>query len=266
MKGYTNIPYVRQAAELMMYPEKYEPDYATKDLAFHGRVYHLENRYWSIDQLLNELPVKNILELSSGFSFRGLDMVKRKDVYYIDTDLLEMTATKQRLINEIPDANSNWKGKLELLPLNALDETRLHEVVNRFPPGEIAIVNEGLLMYLEEHEKKKLCRTIHSVLKERGGCWITADVYVQRKMNQVRLNDEFQKFADQHRVEEKKFASFSSAREFFREAGFTVEKVAKVDQSKITSRKYLLKKVSFWQMLRYLLMGKIQATWRLRTT
>src|SRR4051812_26501287 len=86
MKGLTNIPYARRAAELMVDPEKYVPDFSQHESAYWARVVHFEYRYWSIDLLLNELPIKNVLELSSGFSFRGLAAVKQHDLHYIDTD------------------------------------------------------------------------------------------------------------------------------------------------------------------------------------
>jgi hypothetical protein len=41
------------------------------------------------------LPIKNILELSSGFSFRGLETTKQKGFYYIGTDLPDVIATKK---------------------------------------------------------------------------------------------------------------------------------------------------------------------------
>jgi hypothetical protein len=78
LKGLTNIPFARKAAELMMHPDKYEPDFDNKDFGFWTRVVHFEYRYSSVNQLLSALPVKNVLELSSGFSFRGLDMVRQK--------------------------------------------------------------------------------------------------------------------------------------------------------------------------------------------
>src|SRR5665213_2095041 len=94
MKGLTDIPFARQAAELMMKPAKYFPDFSNKQFGFWARVAHFENRYLSIGPLLSELPVKNILELSSGFSFRGLELVKEKNVHYIDTDLPEIIEKK----------------------------------------------------------------------------------------------------------------------------------------------------------------------------
>src|SRR2546423_6550940 len=83
LKGHTDIPFARKAAELVEYPEKFTPDFGNKDLSFWGRILHFEYRYKSIDLLLSDLPVKNILELSSGFSFRGLELTKQKDVYYV---------------------------------------------------------------------------------------------------------------------------------------------------------------------------------------
>ncbi|MGN6568915.1 MAG: hypothetical protein ACTHJ0_13225, partial [Flavipsychrobacter sp.] len=85
LKGHTDIPFARQAAELISRPEKYEPDFDKKDFGFWARVLHFEMRYQSINNLLADLQVKNILELSSGFSFRSLQTAVENDVYYIDT-------------------------------------------------------------------------------------------------------------------------------------------------------------------------------------
>jgi hypothetical protein len=79
MKGHTDIPYARRAAELIMYPDKICPDFSNKNMAFWARVLHFEKRYRTIDQLLDDLPVKNILELSSGFSFRSLETIRKKE-------------------------------------------------------------------------------------------------------------------------------------------------------------------------------------------
>src|ERR1700723_1177431 len=76
LKGFTEIPFARQAAELILYPKKYVADIANMDFPFKARLMHFESRYRSIDQLLEGLDVPNVLELSSGFSFRGLDLIR----------------------------------------------------------------------------------------------------------------------------------------------------------------------------------------------
>jgi O-methyltransferase involved in polyketide biosynthesis len=266
MKGHTNIPFARQTAELIKYPEKYIPDFNNKDMTFWARLVHFENRYWSIDQLLADLPVKNILELSSGFSFRGLETSNRKGFYYIDTDLPDLIETKKEFITALKKDNFNSEGELEILPLNALDEDEFRKVVTRFPKGEIAIVNEGLLMYLDTNEKEKLCKIIYDRLKERGGYWITADIYLKNKMKKLELkvDDKTQEFFEQHNIEENRFESFEEAEIFFKRMGFVIDKEANIDRAQLSSIKYLPKNSTMDQLSKLKSAGKIQATWRLR--
>lgn len=266
MKGYTNIPFSRRTAELIESPKKYNPDFNKKDTTFWARVVHFENRYWSIDQLLVDLPVKNIIELASGFSFRGLETMKQKGYYYIDTDLPDMIETKKEFINVLNKEHSYTESRLELLPLNALDEIQFHEIVNRLPDGEIAIINEGLLMYLDLNEKEKLCNIIHKLLKERGGYWITADIYIKNKQEKLNLkiDNKTKAFFEQHNIEDNKFESFESAEAFFKKMGFKIDKEAKIKRSKLSSMKYFLKNTSLIKLFKFQKAGKIQATWRLR--
>lgn len=266
MKGHTNIPFARQTAELIVFPEKYNPDFTKKDMTFWARTLHFENRYWSIDQLLSDLPVKNILELSSGFSFRGLETVKQKGFHYIDTDLPDVVEMKKKFITALKNDSINIKGKLELIPLNALDENQFHEIVNRFPEGEIAIVNEGLLMYLDTNEKEKLCSIIREILKERGGYWITADIYIKNKKENLNLkiDKKTKEFFEQHSIEDKKFENFEDAEAFFTRMGFQIDKEADVKRSGLSSLKYLLKSATLKQLFEFRKAGKTQASWRLR--
>ena len=176
MKGYTRLPFASQVAALAIRPERFDPDFQNKDFMFWTRVFHFEVRYKSIDALLQDLSIKNILELSSGFSFRGLDKIINHDVHFIDTDLSAIIEEKKEMLNELLTGIPKPKGKLELLPLNALDEKAFISVVHRFTPGPVAIITSGLLVHLNEEEKRKLCRIIHSILKERGGYWTPADI------------------------------------------------------------------------------------------
>lgn len=223
-------------------------------------------RYQSINNLLTDLQVKNILELSSGFSFRSLQTALEKEVYYIDTDLLDLINTKKRLVDELKTNASTLKGKLEIVPLNALDKEKFNEITNHFPPGELAIINEGLLMYLDMDEKKKLCSIIRQALQERGGYWITADIYVRLSQNfpQLQINDKLQQFFEQHKIEENKFDSFEAAKAFFEERGFVVDKVAQIDHTKLSALKYFMESTSNEQLEKISKSGNMQETWRLK--
>jgi O-methyltransferase involved in polyketide biosynthesis len=265
MKGYTNIPYARQMAALIQGPEPFDLNFDDKDFWFWIRVMHFESRYWSIDQLLKETDNKNILELSSGYSLRGLEMCTREAVHYIDTDLPEVISTKQQMINQLP--HDNRKGNLELVPLNAMDAAAFNNVVVRFANGPVTIVNEGLLMYLDQEEKKQLCQTIYNLLKERGGCWITADVYIKRspEMQQAMPHTRGEAaFFEQHNIEDNKFESYQAAETFFKEQGFEIVKEATPNFQELSVLPHLLNTMPPEIRNSKTPPPKIQATWMLK--
>lgn len=251
LKGHTTIPYARETAELMLQPEKYNAGYPPDDIVTKVRMLHFEERYKTIDNLLEAEDVKNILELSSGFSFRGLDVTARKNVHYIDTDLPGLTATKQQLVDALKEKTGTGTiGKLEILPLNALDRDQFMATVNRFEEGPVAIVNEGLLMYLGTEEKEKLFSTIHDVLKQRGGCWITGDAY-QRPSQEFRdqaknfnpNGDKTSDFFEQHNIYDNMFDSFEQAEALFNRMGLYIDKVAQIDTLSLSTIQYFSKEI-----------------------
>lgn len=267
LKGYTNIPYAREMAALMPGAEVFDLDFGTKDLWFWLRVVHFELRYWSIDQLLQQAGNTNVLELSSGYSFRGLALcAKAEGIHYIDTDLPDVVATKRDLMAQLQLGN-NLQSPFELLPLNALDEPAFRGVVEEFGDGPLSIVNEGLLMYLNPEEKVRLCQTIHAVLKQRGGCWITADIYVKRP-DEIRMeipqSEGERRFFAQHHIEENKFDSYEAAQAFFAEQGFEVVAEAVPDYQGLSVLPQLLAVLPAEARNRPEPPPKVQATWMLR--
>ena len=155
---------------------------------------------------------------------------------------------------------------MEVLPLNVLDEKNFHEIIGHFPEGEVAIVNEGLLTYLDKQEKIKLCSIIHDILIERGGYWITADIGLKNKDAELGLkfNDDIKKFNEQQKTEENSFESFKEAEMFFKERGFVIDKEANVKYSEMSSFKYLVKSMTLRKLFKIRKGGKIRATWRLK--
>jgi O-methyltransferase involved in polyketide biosynthesis len=266
MKSYTNIPYAKEVAALMQGPEVFGLDFENKDLFFWIRVMHFESRYWSIDQLLQGVEHKNILELSSGYSLRGLDMCNKEAVHYIDTDLPEVITVKQQMMEQLKLGNG-LKGRLDLLPLNALDRHAFNTITNQFAEGPVTVVNEGLLMYLSTDEKKQLCKTVHDLLKKRGGYWITADIYAKLAPE---IRDAMPKssseaaFHEQHRIEENKFDSYEAAEAFFNEQGFELVKKASIDVKTLSVIPHLLKVLPPEARDGKREPPKIQETWLLR--
>jgi O-methyltransferase involved in polyketide biosynthesis len=246
MKGYTSIPYARQTAEILLRPKEFEPDFSKCDFTFLARMNHFEYRYRTITQLLEKYPVNNIIELSSGFSFRGLDFASRKNVTYIDTDLPDFIPAKKEILNELLIGHLPLQGNLDLLPLNALDKKMFLETINRFPAGEIAIVNEGLLMYLNEAEQEKLFVMISEILKSRGGYWITADIYLKGIGDKlpVKLDNHTQQFLDTHNVEENKFESYEAAERLLNKCGLKIKEKTSVDISELSTFRHLMDRMT----------------------
>ena len=157
-------------------------------------------------------------------------------------------------------------GALQLMALNALDEAQFEEVLSHFPEGPVVIVNEGLLMYLNVEEKTRLCSIIHKILKQRGGYWITADVYIKNPAgnNGLHFDDKFQQFLDKHNIEENKFDSLEVAEIFFRKNGFVIDKEAEPDYSNVSALPYIMKTVSQERLMEMSKIGKIHSSWRLK--
>lgn len=282
MKSLTSIPYAREAAALLPQQEKITPDLAGLQQVHWNRILHFENRYWSIDQLMAGLPATNILELSSGFSFRGLALSRERTVYYIDTDLPAVIAGKQRFVDAliggapaaigaadpaIAGPIAPPPGHYELQPLNVLDAAAFDAIVERFPAGELTIVNEGLLMYLNLQEKEQLCQNIRNILLRRGGCWITADIYIKKLEGEpLDTSDSFQRWTDLHNIEKKKFSDFQTAEDFFSRMGFVIDAEAKPDYSRLSALEHLRRAAGpeAIDRLRGERRKRQHATWRLK--
>lgn len=267
VKGHTGIPYARELAEKIAFPEKYEADCSSEDFSFLATVMHFENRYSAINQLLNDLPISNMLELASGYSFRGLQLAhERADLHFIDTDLPEIIGIKSLFINQHNPAIRSMNGSYELLSLNALDAGQFNAVSDLFPQGELAVINEGLLVYFTLEEKIRLCSIIHRILTDRGGCWINADIYIKPKLTLTdqQCKEPYIKFMLEHHVFDQMFESYEQAEDFFRQQGFMLEREAKPDYQQLSGIHQLIHTGTAEQLRELQLTGKIRATWQLR--
>lgn len=59
LKGHTTLPFVRKTAELVILPEKYDAGNPPDDIITKVRMLHFEERYKTIDSLLEAGDVKN---------------------------------------------------------------------------------------------------------------------------------------------------------------------------------------------------------------
>lgn len=224
MRAQAGLPFARQAAELVLGAEGIAAEIARLSAVAGAelRRRHFEERYRSIDALLADAAATRVLEIAGGLSFRGLALAQRQPVVYVDTDLPAMAETKAGLVAAL-DAGP-LVGELRVRALEALDPAAFRAAVAELPEGEIAIVNEGLLMYLDAEEKRRLAGNIRDALVARGGVWITADIYLRGRDPRIGQDDRLRAFLAAHRVEDQKFDSREAAEAFFTEAGFAIQR------------------------------------------
>lgn len=223
MKAASSIPFSKEAAALL-WGDTVPSDLADATLVAgaRSRLRHFESRYRSLDILLHESRCKRVLEIGAGLSFRGLDLARRSDTFYVDSDLPEIVALKTDLVAQLhPEP---LIGTLQLRSLDALDRAAFDAVVDGIPSGPLAIANEGLLAYLGDDEKARLAANVHRALCARGGIWLTADVYIRHPKGAAPTvgYGRSRKFLEQHRIEENKFADWAAAERFFESHGFSV--------------------------------------------
>jgi O-methyltransferase involved in polyketide biosynthesis len=221
VKAQTTLPYARAAAELVFGADAVAKAgaEAAANPAVLGRQRHFELRARSIDDALRICDATRVLELAAGLSLRGLAAAEQEGVVYVDTDLPGMATTKTALLAQLQP--TELAGELRVQALDALDAAAFRATAASIVAGPLAIVHEGLLMYLSDEEKARLAANVREALVERGGWWITADVYV-RGPTRVHRTEQTQRFLDQHNVEQNKFASFAAAASFFEAQGFKV--------------------------------------------
>jgi O-methyltransferase involved in polyketide biosynthesis len=137
-----------------------------------------EARYKSLTQLIRHSGASQVLELASGYSLRGLDLTRSDAVRYVETDLPEVVAAKLSLL-----ANVRQQHRIPPSPrhvvtaADALDFDQVRAAAGVFDPRQpLAVLCEGLIMYLSKTETEQLATNIHRLIGGfAGGAWITPD-------------------------------------------------------------------------------------------
>ena len=189
-----------------------------------------EARYKLVNRLLKENNANQILEIASGFSQRGIEMAQDPSVEYVEVDLPAVIAEKRGVMEKlIAEKKIPEQPNLHIDEGSALDMNDLSKAAEPFKEKPIAVVNEGLLRYLNFEEKATVARNVHELLERFGGVWITPDITLREGISDQ--SDEKMK-AQNARVEKLVGVDFSknvfdnedAARKFFEDLGFSVER------------------------------------------
>jgi O-methyltransferase involved in polyketide biosynthesis len=238
-RQFADIPYSKDIASVFNVNDIYRDMFAeeigdqnTEAVA----VPYVEIRYKSIQNLILERKIDQVLEFASGISLRGLAMTQDSKMTYVETDLPGITAEKIKLVKEIMN-NHGLKNRPNLFfrTVNILKQEEVEEALSHFDKSKpIAIVHEGLFQYLTKEERILAAGHIRSVLSRFGGVWVTPDFSTKTDVNAYG-EDNHKRFikaiakVSGRNLHEYSFESKDEVERFFTELGFHVKMHKQLD-------------------------------------
>lgn len=209
----------------------------------------LEARYKSMVHAIRRENIKQVLELASGVSLRGLAMTTDPEMTYVETDLPGISEEKKAIVQKIREQeNIPERNNLFFQEVNVLERSELEAaVVHFFEERPIAVIHEGLFQYLSLEEKKVAATHIHSLLKRFGGVWMTPDFNTKEDIDKRwNISDSMKELTasirtvTQRDFRESAFEDDAHIHEFFGALGFKVQELPQIDESfELTSIKQL---------------------------
>lgn len=131
----------------------------------------LEARYEISNRMIFNENKPNVIDLPSGYTPRALD-VSRKGMHYYGFDLPVVSDEIGKIVDGITPPE--LKGLSGYYGVDATNYESMRSKLNGMK-GEAVIVTDGLLGYFNEPELLSMVENVKRILKEFGGCWITAD-------------------------------------------------------------------------------------------
>jgi len=184
----------------------------------------MEARFKLVNRLVKENRAKQVLELAAGFSPRGMELSKDPTMECVEIDLPGVMDEKRTIIgNLIQQSKFPPRPNFYLEDGNALELQDVLKAIKPFRQEPVAVINEGLLTYLNFEEKAVVARNVHQLLERFGGVWITPDLSLQPEGKAKEINVPLRKVTGINK-DLIAFEDEASARAFFEGLGFTVER------------------------------------------
>jgi O-methyltransferase involved in polyketide biosynthesis len=190
MRQFSDIPYAGDVAELLHSQEVFEDllrgqQMTPEDLLWYAPIF--EARYKAVTEAIRRTGIRQVLELASGLTLRGLVFTRDPGCTYIESDLGGISAEKRALIASLREKyNLVDHGNLHFPAVNALDREQLQAAVKGLDRDQpMVVVSEGLFPYLSRDEMRTVVGNIRGLLEEFKGSWITTDFSIREEVNQV---------------------------------------------------------------------------------
>jgi len=199
---FTDIPYSQEIYNGLL---KYGFDEKLKNEKL---VFELEARHKLIDKFVLESGINQILEMASGFTGNGLAICQNNEnIKYVEFDLPQVIKKKQEILKSFTTIPNN----MFFVEGNALRYGDIERAFKYFDLTKpIAVINQGLLRYLNFEEKQIVTENVYKVISKANGIWVTCDFtpakFIQAQDKQVsskessNYNEELKKITDRNNV------------------------------------------------------------------
>lgn len=240
-RQFSDIPFAREIAQRIGAEAAFdqivrEHGLDRDKLTFYAPMF--EARYKSLTQLILKSGASQILELASGYSFRGLDLSRGDALGYVETDLPGVVAVKQPLLDEVRRQHGlPARPRHVVTAADALDFDQVRAAAAGFDPRQpLTVLCEGLIMYLSRAETERLATNVRQLLGSfAGGVWITPDFTFKDEAKdlppeRVRLREAITGVT-QRQLDASSFDDVPRLTEFLARAGFRVRVHSQIDEA-----------------------------------
>lgn len=131
----------------------------------------VETRWRTSAAIAEKTGCKTIVDLPCGYTPRA-KVFSQKDIAYYGLDLPAAIGEAEPAILSLIDEEK--RSQVHFCGVDATNGESLKAALKDVE-GPLCITTEGLLMYFTDSEVGALCDNIRMILKEHGGCWVTAD-------------------------------------------------------------------------------------------
>lgn len=188
------------------------------------KAFTFEARYKLINKMLALSGITQVLELAAGFSQRGLIFSQKSNTVYVELDLPQMADMKKEVLNGFTQIPHN----MHIIGGNALRMSDFDKAASFFDSSKpVAVINEGLLRYLNFEEKEQVALNIKKILKKFGGEWITCDItmkkFLEKQSESVPGYDATLLKMSGKDFNSQAFGDENHAKQFFEDLGFDIK-------------------------------------------
>jgi O-methyltransferase involved in polyketide biosynthesis len=232
LRAMTDIPYSKEIASVCNVEETFLNIAGEQTAKLAWSVPLVEARYKSVNSLIDSYNLKNVFELASGLSPRGLVMTEDPRISFIESDLHGLMREKEKILQKILSGRGVPKRpNLHCCIVNALNREQLFSAAEHFSGGPIGVICEALLNYFTLQEKQRVAENIFALLSRYDGVWITPDISTKDRRQEVVHMDEATKktlallagFTGRD-FAKNSFDDIHHVKSFFEGIGFTIEK------------------------------------------